>query len=285
MYYIGGSEPVLVDSGVAASPVEIIEPALRAAECSLAEVRWILTTHGHWDHIGGAPALRKTAGDGARIVMHRDDATMLRDRGRHMQEYWGVRADLLRDEELRVEAEAVLLANVSGELGVDREVADRDRIRLGGGISLTVIHTPGHSPGSVTYLLDDRAFVGDAVQVAGSRTSRFPLFVDPAAYRRSLSTLLDDVRPRRLYMGHSFIDARGSPLRPWLDGEDGRSALRMSLRSEERIRSAAGIAGTGSAGGAAALAAAAEALGYAPGDPRSWPSTLFATLRGYRTGG
>src|SRR5712691_8756311 len=70
VYYIDAPEPALIDTGVAASPSTTIEPALNAAGVSLKDVRWILATHGHWDHIGGAHAARSMAADGVSLALH-----------------------------------------------------------------------------------------------------------------------------------------------------------------------------------------------------------------------
>src|SRR5947209_20328229 len=74
VYYIDAPQPALVDTGVAASPERTIEPALRSAGISLKDVRWILATHGHWDHIGGAQAARSLAADGVSVALHSADA-------------------------------------------------------------------------------------------------------------------------------------------------------------------------------------------------------------------
>src|SRR5438552_16527772 len=85
VYYIDAPQPALVDTGVAASPGASIEPALNAAGVSLKNVRWILATHGHWDHIGGAYAAKSMAAEGVSIAMHADDAELLGSRQAHMK--------------------------------------------------------------------------------------------------------------------------------------------------------------------------------------------------------
>src|SRR3982074_3566978 len=69
VYYIDAPQPALIDTGVAASPGTTIEPALNAAGLSLKDVRWILATHGHWDHIGGAHAARSMAAEGVSLAL------------------------------------------------------------------------------------------------------------------------------------------------------------------------------------------------------------------------
>src|SRR5438270_9338751 len=85
VYYIDAPQPALVDTGVAASPGGSIEPALNAQGLSLKNVRWILATHGHWDHIGGAHSARSAAAPGVQLAMHADDAELLASKRAHMQ--------------------------------------------------------------------------------------------------------------------------------------------------------------------------------------------------------
>ena len=58
VYYLDTAEPALIDTGVAQSPLEAIEPALSSAGLSLRRVRHTFNTHGHWDHMGGNEAAR-----------------------------------------------------------------------------------------------------------------------------------------------------------------------------------------------------------------------------------
>src|SRR5262252_1159265 len=86
VYYIDAPQPALVDTGVAASPGATIEPALNAQGLSLKDVKWILATHGHWDHIGGAHAARSMAADDVQIALHAADRELLQSRRAHMAE-------------------------------------------------------------------------------------------------------------------------------------------------------------------------------------------------------
>ncbi len=191
VYYIDAPEPAIVDTGVATSPGGSIEPALRAAGIDVRDVRWILATHGHWDHIGGAHTLRGLTEERATLTLHEADGDFLRDRASHMRGYYGMRFRYVDMPEVLSETEAILMESISGELAADREIVDGERIPLGGGVTVTAVHTPGHSPGSVTYVLDgvDWAFAGDAVQACGSIAAAFPLFVEPNSYRRSIRRL------------------------------------------------------------------------------------------------
>ena len=283
-YYVDAPAPALIDAGVAGSPTEAIEPALRAAGRRLSDVRWILLSHGHWDHAWGAGAARDLGGGRPQVAIHSADRFFLQDWRAHLDRYLGVCFRYLDAPDRLSRTKALLLENFAGEVVADRELVGGERLALGSGLSLEVVHTPGHSSGSVSYLLPEHgwAFVGDAVQVCGSSgSSRFPLFVDPAAYRESLVRLADDVRPARLYLGHRFLDPTGPVLPCRLDGDDAAAALRASLEMERRLSQAATRVVADGALTADSLAPAAAALGYGGASPQDWPAPFFTTLSGY----
>jgi len=76
---------------------------------------------------------------------------------------------------------------VEGPVPVDRFLGDGDRIGIGGSRHLTVIHTPGHSPGSLSLWLADEGVLiaGDAIPVRGE----IPVYDDPVASIRSIARL------------------------------------------------------------------------------------------------
>jgi glyoxylase-like metal-dependent hydrolase (beta-lactamase superfamily II) len=290
-FFIDAPEPAIVDTGIAGSPAEGMVPALEAIGRRIEDVRWILLTHGHIDHVGGAHALWELTGRRAEVVIHEADAPMLRSRRAHVDEYLAGRGRYLHDPQGEAKQTAAAQTVISGELEPTRLVTGGETISLGArdGQSVTVsVHAiPGHTAGSVAYVVDGQrsVFVGDAVQVHGAANG-FPGFVDPAAYRASLRYLRDEIRPRRLYLGHPYRTAEGVPYGVELDAVQAREALQQSLDIETRVRDAArgclqqGLQETDSP--YSPFARVAEELGY-QGDPTLEPSPFFTSMHGYVT--
>jgi len=107
------------------------------------EVRYIVNTHGHPDHTSGNWVIKKTTG--APILIHEYDAPLLTEAGRSLARLFGLRIEFLP---------------------ADKMLHDGDIIRIGG-VTLKVLHTPGHSRGSISLLGDDVVFTGDTL-FAGS---------------------------------------------------------------------------------------------------------------------
>ncbi|MGW0189390.1 MBL fold metallo-hydrolase [Streptomyces sp. NPDC003362] len=286
-FFIDAPEPAIVDTGIATSPAEGMAPALEAIGRRIEDVRWILLTHGHIDHIGGAHALWELTGRQARVVIHEADAPMLRSRRVHVDEYRAGRGRYLRDPQGEAKVAAAANAVISGEMEPTLLVKGGETLSLGGDVTVSVHPVPGHTPGSVAYVVDGQrsVFVGDAVQVHGAANG-FPGYTDPAAYRAGLAHLRDEVRPRHLYLGHPYRGADGTPYGVELDEAQAREAIDQSLAAEDRVAKAAcrcleaGLVETDSP--YSPFAGAAEELGYT-GDPTLEPSPFFTSMHGYRT--
>src|SRR3954452_11275010 len=311
-FFIDAPEPAIVDTGVASSPADGMAPALDALGRRIEDVRWILLTHGHIDHVGGAHALWELTGRRAQIVISEADAPLLRSRRAHVQNYLDVRAQYLDAPDAEAKQTAMAAGAISGELEPAVLVRGGETLSLGGGgarapggaaarraragggetlslggdVTVSVHAIPGHTAGSVAYVVDgqDDVFVGDAVQVHGAANG-FPGYEDPRSYRAGLEYLRDVVRPRHLYLGHPYRTTAGVPYGVRLDRGQAHEALQGSLDVEARVADAAGrylregLQETDSA--YSPFARVADALGYT-GDPTLEPSPFFTTLHGYK---
>ena len=286
-FFIDAPEPAIVDTGIASSPTEGMTPALAALGRRIEDVRWILLTHGHIDHVGGAHALWELTGRRAEVVIHEADAPMLRSRRAHVEEYLAGRGRYLHDPEGEEKQAAAARAVISGEMEPTRTITGGETLSLGGEVTISVHAIPGHTPGSVAYVLEGQhaAFVGDAVQVHGAANG-FPGFADPDAYRGSLCFLRDEVRPRHMYLGHPYRTADGTPYGVELDATQAREALEESLEIEGSVAEAACACLAGgleeTASPYSPFARVAEELGY-QGDPTLEPSPFFTSMHSYRT--
>lgn len=103
------------------------------------EVKYILLTHGHFDHILAVAALKRKTG--ASVVISEEDAPMLSNEKLNLAKRFGASYE-------KTEA--------------DIKVTDGDTIKIGNAI-FTVLATPGHTGGSVCYLAEGFLFSGDTL--------------------------------------------------------------------------------------------------------------------------
>ncbi|MBW1783244.1 MAG: MBL fold metallo-hydrolase [Deltaproteobacteria bacterium] len=171
----------------------IIDPAgserriLSKAEDMGLRIKYVINTHGHADHTcGNRAVLSKT---GADLVVHREDASeILRGLNRAFSVVMGKRPSPR----------------------AQRLVTDGDFIRIGK-TGLKVIHTPGHTPGSICLYGEGNLFTGDtlfigAVGRTDLRGGSFDVLLD------SLRKLLSLPPETRVWPGHDYGDAPVSTL-------------------------------------------------------------------------
>ncbi|OQX24586.1 MAG: MBL fold metallo-hydrolase [Desulfobacteraceae bacterium IS3] len=138
-------EAVVIDPGDDAAEIlfELAESRLK--------VKYILNTHGHFDHVGANKKMKEATD--APILIHASDAPMLGMLAAHAASF-GLSAE--------------------NSPAADQFIKDGDTISFGKNITLKVIHTPGHTPGGVSFYTDGRVFVGDTLFAGSIGRTDFP---------------------------------------------------------------------------------------------------------------
>lgn len=187
-YLITEERLTLIDAGMPGSRWPL-ERYLRRIGRRIEELERIICTHGHIDHIGG---VRELARGGAEVMIHPDDLIGL---------------GVTFREAVRARSRGPLLHYFTPHPGATLPITDGETIPVLGG--LTVVHTPGHTPGSVClWAAKHRVlFTGDVLQVVRRRlTYASSLFShDYAAARRSVGRLAK-LDPKLIALAH---------YRPW----------------------------------------------------------------------
>ncbi|WP_066254483.1 MBL fold metallo-hydrolase [Neobacillus drentensis] len=286
-YYLDGPEPAIIDTGVNVSARQDIEPTLAEHGIRIEDIRWILLTHGHVDHLGGAYEVWEKTGRQAKVVIPKKEARLLRDKNEHIVDYKALQGKYITDPAIQEKHINMLKTDIGGNIEPYSEVVDGDSIHLGGDITLKVIETPGHSIGSVTFVLDglDWAFAADAIQMYGG-ASGLPTIEDSSLYRKSVQRLIEEVRPIRLYLGHPFRNSNGDMQNAQLEGEQVAAVLQASLDRDAQLSDVMRRHLTNELSAEqhelyGPFGQVAEEIGYT-GDPRNLPCAFFVTMHAYK---
>ncbi len=197
-YLVRDRGTVLIDPG-GAREAAVVRRRVGRLLVAGERVTLMIATHGHFDHVGGAAALRQALG--APRAVHRGDAEWLR-RGTWTwppaPTPWGrvMRSAL---------APVLSRAERFSPTPVDPKLDDAGLDSHPFGVAGRVVATPGHSPGSVTVLLDSGdAFVGDLAMNGFPMTVRPSLGIfahDPGQVPASWRALIE-VGAGRIYPAH-----------------------------------------------------------------------------------
>lgn len=170
-------EAAVIDPGFNRSDEGIVLEKIHSLKLS---VKHIINTHGHVDHISGNMKLKRETG--ASIMVHIYDADMLVDPMRNGSIMMGL--------------------NVVSP-PPDIMLQDGDEIRIGK-LRIKVLHTPGHTPGSISLYIEEEGvvFTGDTLFAGSIGRTDFPgssYEKIMSSIREKLLSLPDDTR---VYPGH-----------------------------------------------------------------------------------
>lgn len=163
---------VLVD---APDEAEYIVDVAKKNNCN---IKKILLTHGHCDHIGAAAQIQKMTD--CEVYIHEDDAKKLSDSVGNLTSFFGL---------MTVEKVSEYVT-----------VKEGDKINLDE-MTFDVLHTPGHTSGSVCYLVDDVMFSGDTLFNLSIGRTDMP-DGSMSSLSKSLKKLCDIKKNYTVYPGH-----------------------------------------------------------------------------------
>ncbi len=175
-YLVGDSD---TGEALVIDPAANISGILSTAAKNNLQIKYIVNTHGHVDHISGNKEMKEKTG--APIIIHEGDAFMLGHTPPMLLQMFG--------------AEDSPPADIT--------VKDGDEINVGK-VSLKVIHTPGHSPGGMSLYIKGFVFTGDTLFVESVGRTDLNGSSAPQMFRsikEKLFTLPDDTQ---VLPGHNY---------------------------------------------------------------------------------
>jgi len=144
------------------------------------EIEWILETHAHADHLSGGAYLKEKTG--AKIAI-----------GEHIKQVQAVFRGIFNAKDINTDGTPF-----------DRLLKDGETFRIGG-LTVEVLHTPGHTPACISYKIGDNVFVGDTLFMPDYGTARadFP-GGDARNLYRSIKRILSLPDDTVLWMCHDY---------------------------------------------------------------------------------
>lgn len=180
---------ILIDTGVKKQRKKL-ETAITEAGCGPGDLKLIILTHGHIDHIGNAAYLRDKYD--SKIAMHQGDINMVTG--------GGMFADAPQSLMIRLVG---FLMDITG-LGAfeifnpDILLEDNQSLQEHG-FNATILHTPGHSKGSISIQAENNLFCGD---IFNASIDNVTTLVDDQTTLNTSADHLRSLPAETIYPGH-----------------------------------------------------------------------------------
>ena len=248
IYYVGTAElaaflihtpqgHILIDGGTP-DTAATIQKSITDLGFKLEDIRILLTTQAHFDHVGTHAHFKKLSG--ARVEAMAGDAKLLRDGGKSDYVF-------AKDPNYHF-----------APMAVDRTLKDGDIVTIGG-IRLTARHTPGHTPGSTTFLMDINeggknlkvVFAASTTVNPGTRLVTDPSYPGILEDFRKTFGILESLQPDIFLSGHgSFFGLQqkraamkeDSPAQAWVDPKGWADLVARKKKDFEAIVASGGVA-------------------------------------------
>lgn len=221
---------ILVDGGMP-DTAPVIEKSIRQLGFKPEDIRILLTTQAHFDHVGSHAHFKKLSG--AMVQAMAGDETLLRDGGK---------SDYLFGASREFHFPPVT---------VDRVLKDGDIVTVGG-VRITARHTPGHTPGSASYEMTVRdggrdyrvVFAASTTVNPGTRLVKDPSYPGILDDFRRTFTVLQSLEPDIFVSGHaSFFDLQKkraritseNPAQAFVDSDGYRTLIAQRQKEFEAL--------------------------------------------------
>lgn len=164
--------------GAVIDPGAEADRILQAVRQEGIQVKYIILTHGHLDHIGAIDDVRQATG--AKVLIHPLDAECLVDPKANLSGLFGYPIQGEPADELLQDGQVLKLEDME----------------------LQVIHTPGHSPGGICLCFDGGLFSGDTLFAGSIGRTDFPGGSQSELLNAIKTRLLSLARDTKVYPGH-----------------------------------------------------------------------------------
>lgn len=188
-------EAVLIDAHIGQAAEKVLDKIEEFIE--LDNLKTVLLTHGHMDHIGACPLLEEKTN--ASIAAHIADA-------QYIEEPWTQFVTLWQDFNISAQAYQDFITIAGGRgVKVTKPLHNGDTIHVGS-LKLELIHTPGHSPGSTCIYEPETKtmFTGDVLVPSDLLSTWLSVFQDATKQIQSLKRL-SEIDIEVLCPGHAPI--------------------------------------------------------------------------------
>ena len=175
VYLLMGEKCCLIDAGVAGSEA-VISTYMKKLGRDISDIKALFLTHAHPDHIGAAAAIKEISGC----------------------EVYASEKEIRWFEDIDTQYKERPIPNfytlVGDSVKVDHCIREGQNVKIQQGMMLKVMETPGHSDGSLSWLLDEQRilFCGDAIPALDD----VPIFTDLVKSQESIKRIMNraDIR-------------------------------------------------------------------------------------------